>query len=321
MLFGVKHSPNVGYLLWLKPKDLFLTPSSRQAITPTKPSLLSHPPSIELIMVAKNTKRLGVGATAGTNTSKNALAEADWTRSGKKKILSVGKRHEEDDDDVIGHDSSSDDEGRTSAVKERKRKIVSVVNDNSDGAAADADAPKHKKKKKGKKERNASRADDQDKSNDSSEAKNLIETAVETSEDVERKKPKRKKTRSKQKNIRKDNRCESERPSYLNVGSSGYAGRPLTAATKEKLGLGTQEKDGLAASSTKKLDEQLGDGTAESENKKSEPVLKEESTKQLEDIGELSKIGDCAVGEIVASPRGVNEKSKKKQPKRKFKNC
>jgi flagellar biosynthesis GTPase FlhF len=272
-------------------------------------------------MVAKNIKRLGVGATAGTNTKD--VAEADWTRSGKKKILSVGRRHEEEDD-VIDHDSSSDEEGRTSAVKERKRKIVSVTNNTSDASAAvaaAADAPKSKKKKKGKKERNAPPADDQDTSNDASKAKDTIENAAEAKEDVERKKPKRRKSRSKQKNIRKDHRSDTDRPSYLNVGSSGYAGRPLTKATKEKLGLGTKEKDDTFASScTIKDDAQLDDGAAEPDDKKPEAAIEQENTKQLEDVGELSKIGDCVVGEIIVSPRGGDEKTKKK-PKRRFKNC
>jgi hypothetical protein len=45
----------------------------------------------------------------------------------------------------------------------------------------------------------------------------------------------KKKVRSRQKNIRKDHRAESDRPQHLIVPGGG--GRPLTQATKQKLGL------------------------------------------------------------------------------------
>jgi len=51
---------------------------------------------------------------------------------------------------------------------------------------------------------------------------------------------KRPKTRSKQKNIRKDNRPDDEKPSYLHKNSSDFAGRPLTQQTKAILGLPTE---------------------------------------------------------------------------------
>lgn len=56
---------------------------------------------------------------------------------------------------------------------------------------------------------------------------------------------KRPKTRSKQKNIRKDNRPDDQKPSYL-LGSpnrEGFAGRPLTKETKKILGLPVDDDD------------------------------------------------------------------------------
>lgn len=270
-------------------------------------------------MVAKNIKRLGVGATASANFTKDAVAEADWTKSGKKKILSVGKRQDDDDDAMEHHDSSSDEEeGRTSAVKERKRKVPSATNDAIDTTAAAGDVPKTKKNKKGKKERNAA-ADaavaDAAKEDKESTSEDGEAVKSEVNEDAERKKPKRKKSRSKQKNIRKDNRSESDRPSYLNVGSAGYAGRPLTKATKDKLGLGSKCEKEEDPISTEQANPQTDAGVVESTDKNIDTMVNESK----EDTGELSKIGDCVVGEIVSPREGTNDKMKKK-PKRKFKN-
>ena len=52
-----------------------------------------------------------------------------------------------------------------------------------------------------------------------------------------RPKKRRKKVRSRQKNIRKDNRPLEQRPEHLRPGHTAYKGRPLSAATKEKMGL------------------------------------------------------------------------------------
>jgi hypothetical protein len=275
-------------------------------------------------MVARTAKRLGVGATASATTKKDAVA--DWTKSGKKKILSIGKRrsaHSDDEDAAAidgtnkdANDSSSDEEeGRTSAVKEKKRKIHHVNNETSDTAA---EVQKSKKKKKGKKERNAQGAADE--SNTNSTADNEAEVKADKSEvnngDFEQKKHKRKKTRSKQKNIRKDSRSESERPSYLNAGSSGYAGRPLTKATKEKLGLSTaQKKEVRASSGSNKNNTQTASDIQEIPNNEDGATAEHRSTNEG---SALSKIGDCVVGELVV---GSEKKSQLKKLRRKFKNC
>lgn len=112
----------------------------------------------------------------------------DWTRFGKKQILSIGKKrqrlHDEEDDEIDvsgGHEynsSSDEEEGRTSAVKEKKRKVRPPVATPTIAAASgltkdvtssvDVDAvgtapsskKKKKKKKKGKKERSKENAEE-----------------------------------------------------------------------------------------------------------------------------------------------------------------
>ena len=278
-------------------------------------------------MVAKNT-RLGVGATAST-TSKGAIAEADWATFGKKKILSVGKRRDDEDDGIHGsnnidHESSSDEEeGRTSAVKERKRKVQTVYKEAADRAVLDA--PSSKKKKKGKKERALATATSVDESNDNNnngktdttKGENIAKDA-DANDEGERKKTKRKKSRSKQKNIRKDNRSETDRPSYLNHGSSGYAGRPLTNATKEKLGL-NKEKENVKFSSLK-TDKMPTDTNINAEGTANNNTEDDGANHTREESNELSKIGDCVVGEIVQNITHT-ESAKRKKPKKKFKNC
>ena len=60
--------------------------------------------------------------------------------------------------------------------------------------------------------------------------------------DAARPKKRRKKVRSRQKNIRKDNRPLEQRPEHLRPGHTAYKGRPLSAATKEKMGLPPKEQ-------------------------------------------------------------------------------
>jgi len=132
-------------------------------------------------MTAKKTSRLGVGAS--TPTSTNNLQSVDWTTTGKKKILSVGKKkrgHGDDDDEdsavLVGDygldrddDNGDEDEGgRTSVVSERKRKVSrknaaaaapsAIAVDEGVPPSSEANGSKEKrKKKKGKKERVAER--------------------------------------------------------------------------------------------------------------------------------------------------------------------
>ncbi|KAL3805703.1 hypothetical protein HJC23_005947 [Cyclotella cryptica] len=299
-------------------------------------------------MVAKNAKRLGVGATPPAISTaaahQDAFVAADWTKTGKKKILSIGKKHNphDDDEDAIDRSkreddnpSSEEEEGRTSAVKERKRKMmnvpIDVTSDCDKNNAMEVVAPKIKEKKKGKKERDqenhAATVGDatDDKVNQSTNEGNYVQEndQIEPStnnEHEENKKYKRKKTRSRQKNIRKDKRSIEEKPAHLVLGNSDYTGRPLTKATKEKLVLNTQAKDCLPttpllskteSSSTDKLLERVKESTLE------------QSTVDEDLSSELAMIGDCVVGDVVErSKDGTNPGStKKKKPKRKFKNC
>ena len=202
--------------------------------------------------------RLGVGATASSSTKDQPAETSDWTKSGKKQILSVGrKRHHQDDDDddvhisndgLDGNNSSSDEEeGRTSAVKEKKRNIRPVVPavpavardvSTSTVVASDDVATTKKKKKKGKKERSLDVTDARTTTttNTAPDA-----TTYNDPNDSKNNKPQRKKIRSRQKNIRKDTRATEEKPTHLVHGNVGYAGRPLTKATRDKLGLKSSE--------------------------------------------------------------------------------
>ena len=53
-------------------------------------------------------------------------------------------------------------------------------------------------------------------------------------------KRKRRKVRSRQKNIYKDHRSNEEKPSHLIPGSKNYQGRPITEATRKRLGIPTK---------------------------------------------------------------------------------
>ena len=170
-------------------------------------------------------------------------------------------------------DSSSDEEdgGRTSAIKERKKKkclrppppppdIASMIANAKH--EVESASSRQKKKKKGKKER----IKDSSSSNTIVNALTNINDAVNNNtktnqvDDIDNnkndatiidavdssginnnnnnsttKKRYKKKIRSRQKNIRKDHRSVSDRPPHLLIPGGG--GRPLTHATKQKLGL------------------------------------------------------------------------------------
>jgi len=126
------------------------------------------------------TKLSGVGSSRTKTQQQNNISE-DWTKFGKRQILSIGnkKRHhnqqvdiEEDDNIDVGESSSDEEEGRTSAVREKKkRKVVAKVSsthqtdvstitttDGVEGVDSTVNdiipnTKKKKKKKKGKKER------------------------------------------------------------------------------------------------------------------------------------------------------------------------
>ncbi|KAL7528411.1 hypothetical protein ACHAXR_002435 [Thalassiosira sp. AJA248-18] len=143
-------------------------------------------------MAAKNASNLAVRASSSGGQNNNI--SQDWTRFGKKQILSIGNKkgqriHDgEDDDDIVGgiadagdenHSSSDEEEGRTSAVKEKKRKIrrptpvvaraAVVVGTNKDDSAdgvVELAPSKKKKKKKGKKERAKENKEDAEPSKD-----------------------------------------------------------------------------------------------------------------------------------------------------------
>ena len=210
----------------------------------------------------------------------NNLAVDDWTRFGKRQILSIGskKRHHlhhddvDDDDDVAdpvrrNDDTSSDEEdgGRTSAIKERKPKWVrpppppaaivsSIANAEHEVGSASSTIKEKKKKKERIKDGSSNtivdrltivddavnnndtktnQVDDTDNNKNDAEIDGVVDSSGINNNST--KKRYKKKVRSRQKNIRKDHRAESDRPQHLIVPGGG--GRPLTQATKQKLGL------------------------------------------------------------------------------------
>ena len=295
-----------------------------------------------MVESSKKASRLGVGAsTARSQAEKHPSEATDWTKSGKKQILSIGKKRrrgndvhddEDDHDDVAGgsgrdgDDSSSDEEeGRTSAVVERKRKIIRhslattdvEVKANAveeiEQAPAAVNSTSKKKKKRGKRERlmeivetnqtpndalkdSPSKTVKVTKSNDSNDQTHSdcgggdIENKNGNDNDTKRK---RKKVRSRQKNIRKDTRAANDKPSYLILGRSDYAGRPLTKETRQKLGI-------KSSTPTLESGEWVGGWTSRDVS----GVVKDGGTsvsKPTSDGGEVSfsKIGDCIVSDTI----------------------
>ena len=233
-------------------------------------------------------KRLGVGAASSSAATSENLS-ADWTKSIKKQILSVGKkrRHdniygEDDDDDdyaaaaddIDGNSSSDEEEGRTTAVKERKKKKAMRANETpvstdtlvvqDDATTGNDTKSKKKKKKKGKKERTQEQQVAQEASVESTKGEESDAPSSTTPADKEqitntKQKRKRPKVRSRQKNIAKDNRAANVKPSHLVPGRDDYAGRSMTQTTREKLGLG-KSKSSLKSKKSVKLDDAFEKG-------------------------------------------------------------
>lgn len=320
----------------------------------------------------------GGNTVGGKSNSGVGGQKEDWTRFGKRQILSVGSkkrhRHHDDDDDEIlavdvpagGDGSSSDEEeqGRTSAVREKKRRtqpppVVSTAiagtaaSAYADVAASASAAPSKKKKKKGKKERikegspelseeetaatdlpaneKLDDVDDDAGENDARNRDGEPKIEVDTSD---KKKRWKKKVRSRQKNIRKDHRAMADRPPHVVLG-----GRPLTEATRQKLGLQTTTTTTNADSSidpSSLIDvafdsgKWVGDGgetahTANGGERGGANSSKEDTPKTSARRTTLTKVGDCIVDVEAISERSnkeeaKNKKEKIKTQKRKYKN-
>ena len=319
------------------------------------------------------------GTTVGGKSSSGVGGQnvsEDWTRFGKRQILSVGgkkrHRHHDDDDELLADDaaaggdgSSSDeeDQGRTSAVREKKRRtqpppVVSTAiagtaaSAYADVAASASAAPSKKKKKKGKKERikegspelskeetaatdlpaneKLDDVDDDAGENDARNRDGEPKIEVDTSD---KKKRWKKKVRSRQKNIRKDHRAMADRPPHVVLG-----GRPLTEATRQKLGLQTTTTTNADSSidPSSLIDvafdsgKWVGDGgetahTANGGERGGANSSKEDTPKTSARRTTLTKVGDCIVDVEAISERSnkeeaKNKKEKIKTQKRKYKN-
>lgn len=261
----------------------------------------------------------------------------DWTRFGKRQILSVGKkkealRYNEDDDDPTAgdgyHSSSDEEDGRTSAGKEKKKKILSKGNTKHGGmdAAEVLHGPTAQTRVKKKKAKMTNKTNSTSTNNTSemelgamgsiaSDLLNVvklgasvdIKDGVSTVSEVPQNEEtinakKRKKIRSRQKNIRKDHREENDKPSYLTVGTNEYRGRPMTKETRQKLGIqSTAKKNDLTHATNVAFDsgEWVGD------IKKPGGTIDENIETIMPKIEErggtntLTKIGDCLVNDDV----------------------
>ena len=170
---------------------------------------------------------------------------------------------------IDNEESEDEEDGRTSAIKEKTKKIL----DSTVTTVTEVPKKKTKKKKKGKKERlqeaataesdginkknklevelvntnndekelEATESTSNHVSNDNTEegatANNNIHATTTTTNPISNKSKKRRKIRSRQKNVRKDTRTSNQKPEHLKIGSPYYLGRPLTKETREFLNL------------------------------------------------------------------------------------
>jgi hypothetical protein len=231
--------------------------------------------SAEHRMMPKDASSLLPYASGKSSVGIENMSE-DWTRFGKRQILSVGKKNEalhynnEDDEIAAGdeyHSSSDEEDGRTAAGREKKKSLTSVStkinridtspanNDattSMDASTSQTIAKKNKKKKKEKKSNSMDNNTEMelasigaitaDQSNLAKIDARVDDDGLTASNEVPQNeetsnKKKRKKIRSRQKNIRKDHRTENDKPSHLIVGSDAYCGRPMTKETRQKLGI------------------------------------------------------------------------------------
>lgn len=272
---------------------------------------------------------------AGGNSGGVENKSEDWTRFGKRQILSVGKKKEalryNDDDDELAdgyHSSSDEEDGRTAAGKEKKKKKISIKTVKQNGMVNAAEtmghSPKAKstekklKTKKKKKKSNSTQADntsvtEQDAmgsiesaqsnftqldacvDNDIKDGATTVNEVPQNDETMNKKK--RKKIRSRQKNIRKDHRAENAKPSHLIVGTNEYCGRPMTKETRQKLGIHSTAKKIIKSRSTIDAYES-GEWVGFNKSNDIMDEINEESIPEMVEwrgTSTLTKIGDCLV--------------------------
>ncbi len=308
-------------------------------------------------MLAKDASSLlpDAGGKSGGGEKKSE----DWTRFGKRQILSVGKkkealRYNEDDDDLTAgdgyHSSSDEEDGRTAAGKEKKKKIVSKGYTKHAAAVKTAlhgPTAQTRDQKKSTKTKNKTNSTSTDNTSEmelgamGSSALDLlnvekkdasvdddIKDGVSAVSEVPQKEEtinakKRKKIRSRQKNIRKDHREENDKPSYLIEGTNEYCGRPMTKETRQKLGIqSTAKKNDKTRGGEWVGDIKKPGGTIDENIETTMPKMEERGGTST-----LTKIGDCLVnddakvdvGHDVLSSSPITSRLTKKQ-KRKFKN-
>jgi hypothetical protein len=206
-------------------------------------------------------RRGGVGAIKQSSSQSNTNLTNQVLKVGKKRNRDnqQGDVDDDDDDGEGDNDSTEDDDdlniGRTAIAKGSSQKKIA---NESDSYQQSTSSKKKNKRKPGKKERQLQQQQEHQEQEEQTIESTGPEGAPEklfdhtavtkdqqksgTAETNTNTRRKRRKVRSKQKNIRKDNRSISEKPSYLIPGNPGYKGRPITQATKEKLGLESSGK-------------------------------------------------------------------------------
>jgi len=192
-------------------------------------------------------RRVGVGISANNknvNETVNRQSHNDLARQ----VLSVGRKRFRDNSaedtskefdgdgfDIHGsHDADEMVDGRTSLKTNHKKEIEDRIKNTKP------------KKKLGKKERERQKhgVSVERVEVDAKQSGEISITDNSTGDHTKGTGPaktngkrKRRKVRSRQKNIRKDNRAVNEKPTHLIPGNRNYQGRPMTQATREKLGL------------------------------------------------------------------------------------
>jgi len=199
---------------------------------------------------SKGKGRVGVGA--GPNKNDNATTKYQLHNLLARQALNVGRKRSRENSteisskeyDVDGfsihgsHDVDQMADGRTSLETNLGKNIDNQVNNTN------------QKKKIGKKERERQSTGvsieriEADAKRGRERAGEIAITVTNKEDDSKRTGPtenkgkrRRRKVRSRQKNIKKDFRSVDEKPAYLVPGNSNYQGRPMTQATRKKLGL------------------------------------------------------------------------------------
>lgn len=193
-------------------------------------------------------KRMGVGSSKSVMTTNNKTVLEN--EAVKTRLLRIGGNNKDNNDydngdgkDAVDDNDDDDEEdaGRTGIATDTVSTPISVAfqSQTINQTTSTSSETTNGTKKLGKKERSRRMLEERITavSGDQHPCTDSNSGETERGRDNSQKR-KRKKVRSKQKNIRKDTRSDDAKPKHLQVGKF-YGGRPLTAATRQKLNLPT----------------------------------------------------------------------------------